>query len=35
LQKAYELRLAEQLAGEEIKKTIQPRSSNSQQLVQV
>jgi addiction module HigA family antidote len=35
LQKAYELRLAEELAGEEIQKTIQPRSSNNQQLVQV
>ncbi|MEI6064111.1 MAG: HigA family addiction module antitoxin [Pseudanabaena sp. ELA748] len=36
LQKAYELRLAEELAGEEIQKTIQPRSSiNTQQLVQV
>ena len=31
LQKAYELRLAEQLAGEEIKKTIQPRSSMNNQ----
>ena len=35
LQKAYELRLAEELAGEEIQKTIQLRSSNNQQLVQV
>jgi hypothetical protein len=35
LQKAYELRLAEELAGEEIQKTIQPRSSNNHQLVQV
>ncbi|MCF3609450.1 HigA family addiction module antitoxin, partial [Planktothrix agardhii 1033] len=36
LQKTYELRLAQELAGEEIKKTIQPRSSiNNQPLVQV
>lgn len=36
LQKAYKLRLAEELVGEEIKKTIQPRSSiNNQPLVQV
>jgi addiction module HigA family antidote len=36
LQKAYELRLAEELAGEEIQNTIQPRSSiNNQPLVQV
>ncbi|WP_204101799.1 MULTISPECIES: HigA family addiction module antitoxin, partial [Spirulina sp. CCY15215] len=36
LQKAYELRLAEELVGEEIQKTIQPRSSiNNQPLVQV
>jgi antitoxin HigA-1 len=35
LQKAYELRLAEQLAGEEIQKMIQPRSINNQQLIQV
>ena len=36
LQKTYELRLAEELAGEEIQNTIQPRSSiNNQPLVQV
>ena len=36
LQKAYELRLAEELSGEEIQKMIQPRSDiNNQQLIQV
>jgi antitoxin HigA-1 len=36
LQKSYELRLAEQLTGEEIQKTIQPRlSTHNQQTVPV
>jgi addiction module HigA family antidote len=36
LQKTYELRLAEELSGEEIQKMIQPRSDiNNQQLIQV